>query len=269
MTSPTFSLHGKVGLVTGAGRGIGKAIALALAEAGADVIAVARTGSEIEATVQEARALGRRAEAIEADVSNPNDVAAMSRQALQRFERIDIVVNNAAAGFFQPLIPLPGYRPSADLPGFDTPTTDEEWHGTLETTLSAAFYVLRELGPQMLERRNGRVINVSSVITTRLNRFNSAYDAAKGGLNTFTRSIAKEWARYGVTVNSIAPGQFYTSASAPMHEDPKSREQMLKRIPMRRTGDAQEIGALAVYLASDAASFVTGQVIVVDGGESL
>ena len=267
MTSPSFSLSGKVGLVTGAGRGIGKAIALALAEAGADVVAVARTRSEVEATAQEVRALGRRAEAIETDVSDPDAVAAMARQALQHFEHIDIVVNNAAAGFFQPLIPLPGYRPG--LPGFDAPTSNEEWHGTLETTLSAAFYVLRELGPQMLERGSGRVINVGSVITTRLNRFNAAYDAAKGGLDTFTRSIAKEWARYGVTVNAIAPGQFYTSASAPMHEDPKSLEQMLKRIPMRRTGDTRELGALAVYLASDAAGFVTGQVIVVDGGESL
>ena len=267
MTGPMFSLSGKVGLVTGAGRGIGKAVALALAEAGADVVAVARTGSEIEATAQEARALGRRAEAIEADVSDPDAVAAMSRQALQHFEEIDIVVNNAAAGFFQPLIPLPGYRP--DLPGFDTPTKDEEWHGALGTTLSAAFYVLRELGPRMLERGSGRVINVGSVITTRLNRFNSVYDAAKGGLDTFTRSIAKEWARYGVTVNAIAPGQFYTSSSAPMHEDPKSLAELLKRIPMRRTGDPREIGALAVYLASDAAGFVTGQVIGVDGGESL
>ena len=267
MTSPMFSLSGKVGLVTGAGRGIGKAVALALAEAGADIVAVARTGSEIEATAQEVRALGCRAEAIEADVSDSDAVAAMARQALERFERIDIVVNNAAAGFFQPLIPLPGYRP--DLSGFDTSTTDDEWHGTLGTTLSAAFYLLRELGPHMLERGSGRVINVSSVITTRLNRFNSAYDAAKGGLDTFTRSIAKEWARYGVTVNAIAPGQFYTSSSAPMHEDPRALEQMLKRIPMRRTGDPREIGALAVYLASDAAGFVTGQVIGVDGGESL
>ena len=269
MTSPTFSLHGKVGLVTGAGKGIGKAIALALAEAGADVIAVARTGSEIEATAQEARALGCRAEAIEADVSNPNDVAAMARRALESFERIDIVVNNAAASFFQPLVPLPGYDPPSELPAFRTPTTDEAWEATLATNLSGPFYVLRALGPQMLERRNGRVINVSSVTPIRLNRFNSAYDAAKGGLISFTRSMAKEWARYGVTVNSIAPGQFYTSASAAMHDDPKAREQMLKRIPMRRTGDAREIGALAVYLASDAASFVTGQVIVVDGGESL
>ena len=269
MTSPTFSLHGKVGLVTGAGRGIGKAIALALAEAGADVVAVARTGSEIEATAQEARALGRRVEAIEADISDPNDVEAMSRQARQRFERIDIVVNNAAASFFQPLVPLPGYDPPSELPGFHAPTTDEAWEKTLATNLSGPFYLLRALGPQMLERRNGRVINVSSVTPIRLNRFNSAYDAAKGGLISFTRSMAKEWARYGVTVNSIAPGQFYTSASAPMHDDPKAREQMLKRIPMRRTGDAREIGALAVYLASDAASFVTGQVIVVDGGESL
>ena len=127
MTSPTFSLHGKVGLVTGAGRGIGKAIALALAEAGADVVAVARTGSEIEATAQEARALGRRVEAIEADISDPNDVEAMSRQARQRFERIDIVVNNAAASFFQPLVPLPGYDPPSELPAFRTPTTDEAW----------------------------------------------------------------------------------------------------------------------------------------------
>ena len=147
MTSPTFSLHGKVGLVTGAGRGIGKAIALALAEAGADIVAVARTGSEIEATAQEARALGRRVEAIEADISDPNDVEAMSRQARQRFERIDIVVNNAAASFFQPLVPLPGYDPPSELPAFRTPTTDEAWEATLATNLSGPFLRATGVGP--------------------------------------------------------------------------------------------------------------------------
>lgn len=271
MSLSQFSLSGKVSLVTGAGRGIGKAIALTLAAAGADVITVARTQAEIEETSREVKALGRRSMALKTDVSREAEVDDMAQQALQEFGAIDIIVNNAGTPFFQPLVPLPDYNPPGinDLPAFHAVTKEATWDLTIATNLSGVFHVLRALGPHLLERKRGRVINVSSVTPIRLNRFNSAYDAAKGGLIALTRSIAKEWAPYGVTVNSIAPGQFHTAASAPLHDRPSDRDRMLKRIPMRRVGDTSEVGPLAVYLACDAASFITGQVILIDGGESL
>ena len=139
----------------------------------------------------------------------------------------------------------------------------------LAVNVLGAFQVIRAFVPGMLSRRYGRIINISSVTVKRSHRFNSVYDASKGALVALTRSLAHEWASYNVTVNSIAPGQFYTSASAAMHENPETRSQLLRRIPMGRTGDPREVGPLAVYLASDAASFVTGQLIVIDGGESL
>ncbi len=239
MTLNDFSLQGKVALVTGAGRGIGKAIALTLAEAGADVVAVSRTYTEIEQTSREVRDLGRRSVAIPADVTKSVDVGHMAEQALKALDRVDILVNCAGNLLFKPVVPLPGYNPPGldQLPGFSTPTTDTEWFESLNTHLTGAFFVVRALAPQMLDRKYGRVINITSVSPMRVTRFNSAYDTAKGGLITLTRTLANEWARYNVTVNSIAPGQFYTAMSAAMHDNLKGREWMLNRIPMRRVGN--------------------------------
>jgi len=271
MALSDFSLQGKVALVTGGGRGLGKAIAIAMAEAGADIVAAARTASEVEATAAEARALGRRAVAAVADVTRPEQVEAMARRALDELGRVDILVNNAGNLLFKPLVPLPGYNPPGieALPEFRQPTTDDQWWDIFHAHVGGSCYCLRALAPQMLERRQGRVINIASISAFHPGRFNSAYDAAKGALIALTRTLATEWARYNVTVNSIAPGHFRTPMSAPMHDDPKGREWMLGRIPMRRTGDPREVGALAVYLAGDRASFLTGQTICIDGGETV
>jgi len=263
-----FRLDGRVALITGAGRGLGKAIALALAEAGADIVAVARTTAQIEQTADEVRALGRRGFAVTTDVTVPEQVRAMAERAAAELGEVDVLVDNAGNLLFKPLVPLPGYSPP-EQPQFQQPTTDDEWFETINAHLTSAFYVMRSLAPGMLQRKWGRVINITSASPDRIGRFNSLYDTAKGALMTFTRSMAHEWARYNVTVNSIAPGHFYTEMSAPMHDHPRGREWMLGRIPMRRTGDPRDVGLLAVYLASEAASYVTGQIVHIDGGETL
>jgi NAD(P)-dependent dehydrogenase (short-subunit alcohol dehydrogenase family) len=149
------------------------------------------------------------------------------------------------------------------------PVSDEEWYATLNTHVSASFFALRELAPGMLENRWGRVINITSAARSRVVPFCAPYAMAKGALASFTRSLAHEWAEYRVTVNSIAPGHFHTVMSADLHEIPKSREWMMKRIPMHREGEFSELGALALYLVSEAAAYVTGQEIFIDGGEAL
>lgn len=202
-----------------------------------------------------------------ADVTDPDQMRRGVGEVVDRLGPIDIVVNNAGNLLFQPLVPLPGYRPH--VPGFGSPVTDDAWRQTLATHLDAAFYVLREVAPHMLEARWGRVVNIASSSVARPARFTPVYDAAKGAIVALTRSLAKEWARYGVTVNAIGPGQFRTDMTAAMHDDPTGREWMLSRVPMRRAGELPELGLMAVFLCSNAASFATGQLVYVDGGETL
>jgi NAD(P)-dependent dehydrogenase (short-subunit alcohol dehydrogenase family) len=261
-------LDGRTALITGGGRGIGRALALVYANAGANVVVASRSRDQVQAVMREVESLGAKGLAVVADVSEPSDVRAMAKAALDEFGTVDILVNNAGNLIYKPLVPLPGstMKGKWTSPG---PISDEEWYATLNTHVSASFFALRELGPGMLENRWGRVINITSAARGRVVPFCAPYEVAKGALASMTRSLAHEWAGYQVTVNSIAPGQFHTTMSADLHEIPKSREWMMKRIPMHRDGEFVELGALALFLASDAAAFVTGQEIFIDGGESL
>jgi NAD(P)-dependent dehydrogenase (short-subunit alcohol dehydrogenase family) len=269
MSAPNpFSLTGRTAFVTGAGRGIGRAIALALAEAGADIAVMARSEAEIRTSRDDIRALGRNAVAVQADVRDEAQVREAIESCVRDLGPVDILVNNAGNLFYQPLVPLPGFQPESH-PEFREAATDDALLSVLDTHLMGALRLSRAVAPAMIENHFGRIINITSVSLLRVASFNSAYDAAKGGLAALTRSLAREWARFGITVNSIAPGQFHTEMTAELHESDEGRQWLMRRIPMKRTGEVRELGLLAVYLASPAASFVTGQVIFCDGGETL
>jgi NAD(P)-dependent dehydrogenase (short-subunit alcohol dehydrogenase family) len=259
-------LTGRTALVTGAGRGIGRAIACALAGSGAAVVLTSRTPAELAETAGLIRAAGGTTAEVQADVTDPAQVAALHRAALELTGQVDIVVNNAGNLISKPFVELPeGERPRA----MTAPLSYEDWRSSLAVHVDAAFHVLQAFAPDMVARRHGRVINIVSTAIGRTVPFTTAYDVAKAALAQLTRSLAFEWARFGITVNAIEAGQFATQMSAQLHETDWGRAWLQKRIPMRRAGDLTEIGALAVALAGDQMPFLTGQVIALDGGETL
>ena len=264
-----YSLEGKVALVTGAGRGIGKAIALTFAEAGAEVAVAARTVEQIERTASEIRQLGQKALAIPADVTKREQVNRAVEQTLSHFGRIDILVNNAGTAVLKPVVFVPGMKFTgwqvAD--GWDTPLSEEEWHLVLDTNLTSAFLFAQAVGPHMLKRRKGKVINISSNSADLAPPYFSAYCVSKAGLSMFTRCLATEWAPYNVCVNAIGPGDIRTELTEPVLADPEMKKFMLEAIPLGRLGETREVALLAVYLASDASDYVTGQTFYIDGGQ--
>ena len=268
MTLPEFSLEDRVAIVTGASRGIGKAIAVTLAEAGADIVVAARTVEGVEQTAEEVRRLGRRSLAISTDVLKSDQVQAMVDRTLQEFQRVDILVNNAGVALVKPLVPIPGFAPKVSglAPEFFQRTSEEEWRHVIDSNLTSAFLCTRAVAPHMLERQWGRIINITSVEGLRGVQFHSLYSASKTAMIGFTWSLALEWARNNITVNAIAPGAFPTAMMAPEFEDETLRERLIRRIPMRRGGNLRELGLLAVYLASEASAYMTGQTIALDGG---
>jgi len=264
-----YNLAGKVAIVTGAGRGIGKAIALTLAEAGADVIAAARTVEQIERTAEEIRKLGRRALAVPTDVTKRDQVENAVEQTVSQFGRIDILVNNAGVPILKPISFVPGMKlegwQTAD--SWDIPLTEEEWHLVLNTNLTSAFIFAQAVGPHMLKQKKGKIINTSSNSADLAPPYFSAYCVSKAGLSMFTRCLATEWAPYNICVNAVGPGSVLTELSAPVLNDPERKKLILERIPLGRVGETRDIGLLVVYLASEASNWVTGQTFYIDGGQ--
>lgn len=256
-----FDLTGRVAIVTGAGRGIGKDIALTLAEAGADIVAVARSEDQIEETAKGVSSLGHKCLPIPTDITQIDQIQSMVQRTLGEFGQIDILVNNAGAEIDKPIAPLPNMK----LPAMNL----EEWHKIMDTNVTAPFLLCQAVGPHMIERQAGKVINVTSGVAGRVGiLYNTAYVASKGALSLFTRKLAWEWARYNINVNAIGPGGVETEMAAPLFA-PESKaflDKLLSQIPMRTFVKPRDISLLAVYLASDASKFVTGQNIYVDGG---
>jgi len=264
-----YRLEGKAAIVTGAGRGIGKGIALTLAEAGADVTVAARTVEQIEGTAKEIRKLGRRALAVPTDVTKKDQVENVVEQTVSQFGKIDILVNNAGIPILKPIsyvseMKLEGWQ-TAD--SWDTPLTEEEWLLVLNTNLTSAFLFAQAVGPHMLRQKKGKIINTSSNSAELAPPYFSAYCVSKAGLSMFTRCLATEWAPYNICVNAIGPGSVHTELSAPVLNDPERKKVILERIPMARMGETRDIGLMVVYLASEASNWVTGQTFYIDGGQ--
>ncbi len=245
-------LDGRVAIVTGASRGLGRAMALALAEAGADVALVARSKPDLEETAHQVEARGRRALVVPTDVSLFSAVELLVAQTVQNLGRLDIVVNNSGVAQVTPLAEL----------------DPADWQRIIDTNLTGVFNGCRAAAPHLIAQRSGKVINVASVLAEVGLPGYTAYAASKGGVIALTRTLAVEWARFNIQVNALAPGWFTTPMNEEAFSDPKIRERLLRDVPMRRTGRLEEIGPLTVYLASPASDFMTGQTIFLDGGHS-
>ncbi len=266
MSVAEHRVDGKVAVVTGAGRGIGKAIALTLAEAGADVVLVARTREQIEHTAEEVHKLKRKALVIPVDVTQEDQVKKVIDQAISQFGKVDILVNNAGVLIIKPVSRSPG---ASALEGEITgeALTLEDWHQVLDTNLTSAFIFAQAVGPHMLKRRKGKVVNISSTSAEKGTPGYAPYCVSKAGLNSFTRCLASEWAPYNINVNAIAPGTINTGMSAPFLADPEMRKTLLNVIPLGRTAEPREVALLALFLASAASDYVTGQTLTIDGGQ--
>ncbi|GHB92484.1 SDR family oxidoreductase [Cerasicoccus arenae] len=250
-TRNLFDLTGKIALVTGCKRGIGKAMALALAEAGADIIGVSATlEPEDSAIEKEVTALGRAFNAYTADFSNRGSLYAFVNAVKAKHPKIDILVNNAGTIL---------RKPAADH-------TDEYWDKVIETNLSAQFILSREFGRDMIERGSGKIIFTASLLTFQGGITVPGYAASKGGVGQLTKALANEWSGKGVNVNAIAPGYIATDNTQALQDDPERSAQILARIPSGRWGSPEDFKGPVVFLASDASNYVDGTVLLVDGG---
>lgn len=250
MTAPPFSLAAKVAVVLGGTAGIGRAISLSFADAGADVVASGRRQEIVDQVAAELELKGRATLKVASDVCSRSSLENLLQQALGRFGKVDILVNCAARITRAPTLTFP----------------EQQWNEIFDTNLTGTLRSCQIFGQHMLERKYGRIINIAS-----LNSFVSlsevaAYAASKAAVVSLTRSLAVEWSRHGVLVNAIAPGVFRTDFNQKLLDGTPRGHELLMRTPMGRFGQAEEVAGAAVYLASDAASFVNGQTIVIDGG---
>jgi len=239
-------------VVTGASRGLGRAIALALAQAGADVALAARSKPDLEQSAQLVEAAGGRAIVVPTDVSSYPAVEALMKGTVDALGRLDIVVNNSGVANPKPL----------------AETSPDEWQAVISVNLTGVFHGCRAAARYLLAQRRGKVINLASVLGHVGLPGYSVYGASKGGVIALTRTLGVEWARHNVQVNAIAPGWFVTEMNEAAFADPRIAERLTRDIPARRTGRREEIGPLAVFLASAGSDFMTGQTLFLDGGHS-
>jgi NAD(P)-dependent dehydrogenase (short-subunit alcohol dehydrogenase family) len=248
-----FSLTGKTAVVTGSTRGLGRAFARALAEAGANVVIVGRDAAAAEEVRQEIEAIGVGALVVLADVTVRADIENVLARTVETFGRADVLVNNAGACI---------HRPAAEV-------TDDEWRHVLNVNLDGVWFASQVFGRHMIERGGGSIVNIGSMSASIVNRpqWQPAYNASKAAVHHLTRSLAAEWAPSHVRVNALAPGYMHTDMS-PIHE-PQYQRYWIEDTPQQRAGEPDELGPAVVFLASEASSFMTGSILTVDGGYSV
>ena len=250
MAYAPLDLTGKVAVVIGGTSGIGRAIAHGLAEAGADVVPSSRRAEQVEAAAKEIEGRGRRSLRIPSDVSDRASLENLRDKSIQAFGKVDILVNSAGRTKRAPTLEFP----------------EEDWNDIFETNVTGTLRACQVFGRHMIERGDGRIINIASLSTFVALLGVAAYSASKAAVASLTKSLAIEWAPHGVCVNAIAPGVFRTALNQKLLDETERGREFLLRTPMKRFGKVEELAGAAVFLASDAASFVTGEVLVVDGG---
>lgn len=250
MSDAKFDLSGKVAIVTGGGKGIGRAIALALASSGASVVISSRTQKEIEAVAEEIKKAGGKSLPVVADLTVSDQLDHLVNATLKEFGRIDLLVNNAARSFLRSLLDL----------------REDGWDKVFNTNVKAVWLLSRAVARKMMEQKSGKIINITTVGAEKAELGMAAYGCSKAALKMLTRCMAREWAQYGIQVNAVGPGLTRTDFSKPIWSNPEVAKHVSAAIPMGRLAEPEEIVGSVLFLASDAARFITGHSIYVDGG---
>jgi len=245
-----MSLKGKAGIVTGASRGLGKGIAIGLAQAGADLAVTSRELKIIEKVAEEIKSWGGKVLPLQVDVARKEDIDIMVEKTMGKFGKIDFLFNNA--GRITRV-------PSEDF-------SEEDWDEELNVNLKGTFLCCQAVGRVMIKQKRGKIVNISSIGSFIGGKNISAYVASKGGVSQLTKSLASDWAKYNIRVNAIGPGYFETDLTEPLRKDPQRFSAINARIPLGRWGKPEDLAGIAVFLASDASDYITGQTIFVDGG---
>ena len=247
-----FRLDDKVSIVTGASRGIGRGVSVALAQAGSHLVLAARNEKDLAETARMVEETGRKALVVPTDVSDFDSVTNLADIANREFGKIDVLINNAGTGSTKYIMDLPV----------------EEWKKVVDCNLTGTFFCAKAVAKYMIEQCSGKIINMSSVFGFIGSRFAAPYCSTKGAIITLTKVMALEWAQFNINVNAMAPGYVDTEMIAYALEDPKSKEAKIRGTPLRRIGKPEDIGPLTVFLASAASDFMTGETVIIDGGQT-